>query len=55
MSGGERVVPYYCPYCAGEDLRPHGAAHGQWECRECARVFAVRFVGLQPVREEATR
>jgi ribosomal protein L37AE/L43A len=42
----ERVVPYYCPYCAGEDLRPHETAHGQWECRECARVFAVKFVGL---------
>ncbi len=20
----ERVSPLYCPYCAGEDLRPHG-------------------------------
>lgn len=42
----ERIVPYYCPYCASEQLRPHEAAHGQWECRECARVFAVKFVGL---------
>lgn len=41
-----RVVPYYCPYCAGEDLRPHETAHGQWECRECLRVFAVSFKGL---------
>ncbi|GAA3520508.1 hypothetical protein [Actinocatenispora rupis] len=42
----ERIVPYHCPYCASEDLRPHADAHGQWECRECARVFAVRFIGL---------
>jgi ribosomal protein L37AE/L43A len=39
-------VPLHCPYCAGEDLRPHGDQHGAWECRECLRVFAVRFVGL---------
>jgi hypothetical protein len=48
----------YCPYCGDEDLRPHedarGAAAGQapqtapgaWECRSCARVFSVRFIGL---------
>lgn len=42
----DRIVPYHCPYCAGEDIRPHGTQRGEWECRECARVFAVRFVGL---------
>jgi transposase-like protein len=43
---GERVSPFYCPYCGGEDLRPHEDAHGTWECRECTRVFTVKFVGL---------
>lgn len=43
---GQRAVPYYCPFCAEEDLRPHGERHGEWECRTCARVFAVRFVAL---------
>jgi len=52
----ERVAPLYCPYCAGEDLRPHEAkpagadqgpaVHGAWECRSCTRVFTVTFVGL---------
>jgi transposase-like protein len=42
----ERVSPLYCPYCAGEDLRPHGERHGTWECRSCTRVFTVTFVGL---------
>ncbi len=49
MSGGDagqRAVPYYCPFCAGEDLRPAGERHGEWECRTCARVFAVRFLAL---------
>lgn len=43
---GERAVPYYCPFCAGEDLHPADETHGRWECRTCARVFALRFVGL---------
>jgi ribosomal protein L37AE/L43A len=45
-SSGERVVPYYCPYCGDEDLRPSEAGHGTWECRACARAFSVRFIGL---------
>ncbi len=47
MSTAEsRAVPYYCPFCAGEDLWPAGDTHGQWECRSCARGFALRFVGI---------
>lgn len=42
----ERVVPYHCPYCASEQLRPHETARGQWQCRECTRVFAVSFIGM---------
>ena len=42
----ERAVPYYCPYCGGEDLRPHGDTHGAWECRECVRVFSLKFLGI---------
>ncbi|HEU0240269.1 MAG TPA: hypothetical protein VFR11_13480 [Micromonosporaceae bacterium] len=43
----ERMVPFHCPYCGEEDLRPseHGP-HGTWECRTCARAFTVKFVGL---------
>jgi ribosomal protein L37AE/L43A len=39
------MAPHYCPYCGEQDLRPT-PDEGQWECRDCARVFAVRFVGL---------
>jgi hypothetical protein len=50
----DRMVPYHCPYCGGEDLRPHEepaestrpAQHGAWECRGCTRVFSVKFIGL---------
>ena len=39
-------VPLHCPYCAGENLHPHGDRHGAWECRECLRAFTVGFIGL---------
>jgi ribosomal protein L37AE/L43A len=47
MSTEDRAVPYYCPYCGGEDLRPHEESHGAWECRECTRVFTVKLIGLR--------
>ncbi|MGH8792772.1 MAG: hypothetical protein ACRDXX_09010 [Stackebrandtia sp.] len=39
-----RAVPYYCPFCGDEDLRPHEA--GGWHCRSCTRVFTVKLSGL---------
>lgn len=40
------AVPHHCPYCGGEDLRPHEDQHGAWECRECLRAFSVKLIGL---------
>ena len=43
----ERAVPYQCPYCGDDDLRPHevvdadgevSSPHGQWACRSCLRA-----------------
>ena len=42
----ERMVPFHCPYCAEEDLRPSEAGHGAWECHACLRAFSVKFLGL---------
>ncbi|GHJ50123.1 hypothetical protein Cs7R123_74650 [Catellatospora sp. TT07R-123] len=56
--GAQRAVPYYCPFCGEEQfLRPHAgpetdddepapSTHGQWECRACRRVFALKMLGL---------
>lgn len=44
MSG--RAVPFHCPFCAEEELRPHEAGHGSWWCRACTRVFNLKFLGL---------
>jgi transposase-like protein len=54
VSGTERATPFYCPYCADEDLRPVAEPHGAWRCTGCLRVFVVRFVGLAP-RSQAPR
>ena len=51
MSEPSRAVPFYCPYCADEDLRPFeptdgSAGHGQWRCQSCQRAFALKYLGL---------
>ncbi|MGH4023503.1 MAG: hypothetical protein ACRDRV_02855 [Pseudonocardiaceae bacterium] len=45
-TGGTRAVPFYCPYCGEEDLRPEEEPHAAWRCADCRRVFVVRMVGL---------
>ena len=49
-----RAVPYHCPYCGDEDLRPHETVsdageptspHGSWECRSCLRAFSLKMLG----------
>jgi transposase-like protein len=52
---GERAVPFYCPYCGDEDLRPQEEPHAAWLCGGCRRVFTVKFVGLNLAKEEVTR
>lgn len=43
-SSSTRVSPFFCPYCAEDDLRP--VAAGLHHCRACDRRFALRFAGL---------
>jgi ribosomal protein L37AE/L43A len=52
----QRAVPYCCPFCGEEDLRPlesgaaSGLTRGGWHCRSCLRVFSISFHGVhQPV------
>ncbi len=41
-----RAPAQFCPYCGETNLWPHEDSHGAWSCRDCRRVFAVRFIGL---------
>ncbi len=49
MSAPQRAVPFFCPYCGEESLRPWGGdpdrGHGDWRCEDCLRVFVLRFTG----------
>lgn len=42
----ERSPAQYCAYCGETNLWPHEEGHGAWECRDCGRVFTVKFLGL---------
>ncbi len=51
----ERGVPFHCPYCGEQDLRPHEVTsadgevtspHGEWECRGCQRAFSLKMLGI---------
>ena len=45
------AVPFHCPFCGEEDIRPYGEAAGQWRCASCTRVWTLRFVGIAPAAE----
>jgi ribosomal protein L37AE/L43A len=42
----DRAPAQYCAYCGETNLWPHEAGHGAWECRDCGRVFTVKYLGL---------
>lgn len=42
----DRAVPFYCPFCGEEDLRPNEQGHDAWECASCNRAFRLAFLGL---------
>ena len=44
MSAG-RGVPFHCPYCGDEALRPSEEGHGAWECHACLRLFSLKLLG----------
>jgi transposase-like protein len=41
------AVPFYCPYCAEQDLVP-AEAESSWRCESCTREFTLTFRGLTP-------
>jgi hypothetical protein len=39
-----RAVPFYCPFCGEQDLRPDDA--GGWRCLVCERRFVLTVTGV---------
>jgi len=52
--GGERQVPFYCPYCGDTDLRPDAPEAGSWRCASCARAFKLTFTGVVPASQASS-
>ena len=46
----ERGIPFHCPYCGDENLRPSeqgpDGGRGAWECHACLRAFTLRMLGM---------
>ena len=40
-----RATVNCCPYCTGTYLFPDAETDNAWQCRECLRVFSVKFHG----------
>jgi transposase-like protein len=41
-----RGIPFHCPYCGEETIRPTEAGHGAWECHSCLRGFKLSMTGM---------
>lgn len=42
---GRRATVNNCPYCTSANLWPDAETDNAWQCRECLRVFSVKFHG----------
>lgn len=40
-----RATVNNCPYCTSLNLFPDAETDNAWQCRECFRVFSVKFHG----------
>jgi predicted RNA-binding Zn-ribbon protein involved in translation (DUF1610 family) len=46
-----RAVPFYCPFCGEQDIRPsdagaEGGGAAPWRCESCDRVFTLALVAI---------
>ena len=41
---GERAVPFYCPFCGEQDIRPDDTARSAWRCESCERGFELTAI-----------
>lgn len=45
-SGTPRAVPFYCPFCGEQDIRP--ADPSGYRCEVCDRRWELRLLGVGP-------
>jgi hypothetical protein len=45
-----RAVPFYCPFCGEQDIRP--ADPSGYRCEVCDRRWELRLLGVGPGADE---
>ena len=41
-----RAVPFYCPFCGEQDIRPDDAGTSAWRCESCERRFELILTAI---------
>jgi transposase-like protein len=41
-----RAVPFYCPFCGEQDIRPDEAGDAAWRCESCERRFELTVTAI---------
>ena len=41
-----RAVPFYCPFCGEQDIRPDDAGTAAWRCESCERRFELTLTAI---------
>ena len=44
-----RAVPFYCPFCGEQDIRPDDAGERAWRCESCDRRFELTAMSVRAV------
>ncbi|MDH4112182.1 MAG: hypothetical protein OEV60_05770 [Actinomycetota bacterium] len=39
-----RAVPFYCPFCGEQDIRPDDGSDRAWRCESCDRRFELAAI-----------
>jgi transposase-like protein len=41
-----RAVPFYCPFCGEQDIRPDDGGSASWRCESCERHFELTVTSI---------
>jgi len=42
-----RAVPFYCPFCGEQQIRPDDTGSSAWRCETCERGFELTAITVK--------
>ncbi|HEY6566657.1 MAG TPA: hypothetical protein VI341_03980 [Actinomycetota bacterium] len=48
-----RAVPFYCPFCGEQDIRPDDAGTTAWRCESCERHFELTVTSVGALKQRS--